>query len=260
MDIPKKKLAITLVATNAYIALGIRFIKKFIYHYKGDRQLIFCIYTDHDPYQYLSEYESSLVEYIHTEHKSWVVGANSKFRNILFFSKRTEADHVFFFDADTDIVKDFNENWFIGDMVVGEHFGNRTYMKSFKYFDQNPRSSCYVNPFSNLKREYYYGAFFGGTKRNMIKFCSTMVEWQEHNKKIKYEPPVNDESYLNAYFHYNKATRVVRTPDFDFIISDKGSIENTRNASLDIENLKKDMIIHKNKVYDIKNSTIKIKK
>lgn len=49
---------------------------------------------------------------------------------------------------------------------------------------------------------------------------------------------VNDESYINAYFHYNPPM-TVPSDKFMFDISDKGGIGETRNTNLDVERYKK---------------------
>ena len=35
------KIGIVILATNAYFVLGVRFIKKFMHHYKGDSKITF---------------------------------------------------------------------------------------------------------------------------------------------------------------------------------------------------------------------------
>ena len=105
-------------------------------------------------------------------------------------------------------------------------------------FDRNPKSKAYVNPDSELPKSYYYGAFFGGKKDIVIDFCKTLRDWQLVDKKIPYEPPVNDESYINAYFHYNPPV-MISGENFPFLVSDKGGIGETRNTNLNIDVYKK---------------------
>jgi hypothetical protein len=66
---------------------------------------------------------------------------------------------------------------------------------------------------------------------------------------------VNDESYINAYFHFNPPTTVA-CEDFAFDISHKGGIGETRNTKLDISDLKRQMLLHKNDVYNILNGKL----
>jgi hypothetical protein len=77
------------------------------------------------------------------------------------------------------------------------------------------------------------------------------------DKKIPYEPGVNDESYINAYFHYNPPM-IVPCEKFAFDISDKGGIGETRRIGLDISDLKKKMLENKTNLYDISNGDIHV--
>lgn len=253
----KNKILICIVGTNSYLPLAIRFIKKFIHHYKGKSKIHFSLFTDECPKKFLSDKEAFCVSYTEQHHDSWVNGINSKFRNILQSLENHPSDYVFYFDADTSISHDFDESWFLGRVVAGEHFSNRESMVAFKPFDQYPRSSCYVNPLSNLHREYYYGAFFGGETICVKNICLTIIRWQDYNKKIKHEPIWNDESYLNAYLHYNKPTRIIPTEDFAFHVSNKGDLGYTRNVKLNISELKEEMIKNKDSVYDITEGKVK---
>jgi hypothetical protein len=241
------KIGIVILATNAYFVLGVRFIKKFMHHYKGTSDIKFYFFSDEDPKDYLQD--NIDVKYHHAQHKSWVEGTNAKFSSIISL-ENTDADYLYYFDADTSVSKDFTEEWFLGDLVGGEHYGNRGWLKDGAGYDKNPKSKAYVSPASTLTKIYYYGAFFGGKKDRVIDFCKTLREWQIEDKKIHYEPGVNDESYINAYFHYNPPF-MVSCENFAFDISHKGGIGETRRTSLNITSIKKDMLAHKNDVYNI---------
>jgi hypothetical protein len=242
------KIGIVILATNAYFVLGVRFIKKFMHHYKGDSKITFYFFSDEDPKDYIQD--GIDVRYIHTQHKNWVEGTNSKFLNIISLED-CDSDYLYYFDADTNVSKDFTEQWFIGDLVGGEHYGNRSWLKNGAGFDRFEKSKAYVPLDSPLSYTYHYGAFFGGKKNRMIDFCKTLREWQIEDKKIPYEPGVNDESYINAYFHYHPPT-TVPCENFMFDISDKGGLGETRNTKLDISSIKEEMKANKEKVFDIK--------
>ena len=247
------KIGIVILATNAYFVLGVRFIKKFLHHYKGNNNIVFYFFSDSDPTPYLkSEVD---VVFIEQQHRSWVDGTNAKFKNIISLEKE-HCDYLYYFDADTNVTKDFTEEWFLGDLVGGEHFGNRGWLKDGAGYDKNPISKAYVDPASTLPKTYYYGAFFGGVKNKMIDFCKILLDNQIEDKKIPYEPGVNDESYINQYFHYNPPTKVVKTEEFSFNISDKGGLVGTRNPKLSIQLLKREMLTDKDRVFDIKNNKI----
>jgi len=244
-------IGIYLVATNSYFILGLRFIKKFTHHYKGDSKIKFYFFSDEDPKPYLNE--SIDVRFIKTSHENWVEGTNSKFKNILDLQKELIKDcsYLYYFDADTNITIDFDEMWFIGDLVGGEHYGNRTFLSNGAGFERNPISKAYVPEESKLPCTYYYGAFFGGSVRMVVNFAKILRQNQLADKEIPYEPAVNDESYINQYFHYHPPTRIVPTEEFQFNVSDKGGIGETRNMRLDITHYKNEILEKKDLVFEL---------
>lgn len=247
-NIPKTKntIGIVVVCTNAYFILGIRFIKRFIHFYNGKSKIKFFIFSDTCPEAYLPNVD---FEYIKTQHKNWNQGTNSKFKNIISLEDY-DVDYLYYFDADTNVRSGFDENWFLGDLVAGEHYGNNTWMKDNKPFERNSISTAYVPKDSGLEETYYYGAFFGGTKDNMISLCKILLDKQETDKKIGFEPCWNDESYINHYFHFNKP-KVVLSHEFAFSVSDKGGIGETRNSRLDIEKQKDEILKNRYGVFDL---------
>lgn len=246
------RIGIVLLATNAYFVLGVRFIKKFMHHYKGDCEIKFYFFSDEDPAPYLQE--NTNVEFHFTKHNNWVDGTNSKFSSIISL-ENCDSDYLYYFDADTNISRNFTEQWFLGDLVGGEHYGNKSWLKNGAGFDKNPNSQAYVPNDTPFECTYYYGAFFGGLKDIVINFCKVLREWQLLDKKIPYEPVWNDESYINAYFHYHPPS-IVFCKNFMFDVSDKGGIGETRRTNLDIESLKAKLIEYKNDLVDIKGGTV----
>jgi hypothetical protein len=245
-------IGIVIIATNAYFTLGVRFVKKFMHHYRGDKKITFYFFSDTDPKPFLQD--TIDIRFYPENHFNWVEGTNSKFKNIISLSE-CDSDYLYYFDADTNISKEFTEEWFLGDLVGGEHYGNRGWLKDGAGFDRNPSSKAYVPLDSTLPYIYHYGAFFGGKKDKIIKFCSTLREWQLDDKKIPYEPGCNDESYINTYFHFNPPM-TVPCEKFCFDISDKGGIGETRIVDLNISSLKTKMLENKNNIYDIRNGEL----
>jgi hypothetical protein len=248
-------IGIVIVATNAYFPLGIRFIKKFIHHYKGDKHIKFFFFSDESPIEYVPDHID--VDFINQTHTSWNEGTNSKFKNICDLEdKLNDVDYIYYFDADTNITKDFTEEWFLGDLVGGEHFGNRGWLAGCVGYDKNPISKAYVPKDTPLPCMYYYGAFFGGNTSRMLEFCKILHQNQLEDKKIPYEPGCNDESYINQYFHYNPPTLVVLNEQFMFNVSDKGGIGDTRVVTLNVHELKQTLLNHKNDLIDIRAGNI----
>lgn len=252
-------LGIYIIGTNSYLPLAVRFIKRFSQFYRGKHDLQFILFSDDDPSQYLPE--SINFKYFETHHSSWVDGTNSKFKNIIENSNGINVDYLYYFDADTNIVEDFDD-WFIGDLVAGEHYGNSSYMVYDpntcdiykKPFDRDPKSSCYLNG-SEEHLTYFYGAFFGGRYSNVLDMLVELNKMMEFNKSQNYEPPVNDESYLNYYFNTNPV-KIIKSSDFKFQISCKGGLENTRDITKNIDNLKDKMVKYKNSIIGFDNGDI----
>ena len=132
------KIGIVILATNSYFVLGVRFITKFMQYYKGKANITFYFFSNGDPKSYVP---FSNVVWINTQHESWVEATNSKFKSIVSLVDKDE-EYLYYFDADTSINKDFTEEWFIGDLVGGEHYCNR--YEGRKPYDRNPISKAYV--------------------------------------------------------------------------------------------------------------------
>lgn len=250
------KIGIIILATNSYFVLGIRLIKRFNYFYKGNAQITYYIFTDQDPKDYLPD-DISIV-YTETHHKSWVEGTDSKFSSIISIEdKLINEDYVLYLDADTNINKDFTEDWFIGESVGGQHYGDQGHMvKQGRPYERNPRSKAYIPRDTKLPEMYYYGAFFCFSSKKMIEFCKLMRSYQLEDKSWGYEPGVNDESFINKEFHFNPPEKVVLCKDFAFLISDKGGLQNTRNVDLNIEELKYEARKLKDQLWNLENSKI----
>jgi hypothetical protein len=208
------------------------------------------MFTDTDPQAYIKDVKN--VNYIHTKHANWVDGTNSKYNNILSLETQ-KLDYIYYFDADTNINKNFTEEWFLGDLVGGQHYGDLDFMlKDGRPYDRNPKSKAYVPEDTRLPQMYYYGAFWGGTKINVINMCKILSNNQLEDKQIPYEPRWNDESYVNNYFHYNPPTFVVLSKNFAFDVSDKGGLGDTRYVNNDINDLKNTILLRSLNLFDIK--------
>ena len=246
------KIGIIVLCTNGYFPLGIRFAKRFMQFYKGTAEIVFYLFTDCDPKPYLPEGFNFVWKEL--RNTNWVDGTNSKFTSILSL-KDTDCTHLYFFDADTNVSKDFTEEWFIGDLVGGQHYADQTYMKEEKAYDRNPQSMAYIPKDTTLPQTYYYGAFFGASMSKMIELCEMLIKWQNADRQIGYEPVWNDESYLQKYFHYSPP-KTILCKDFVFEVSDKGGIGETRNMQLNIEQLKSDLLQLKEKNVNIVNGKV----
>ncbi len=89
----------------------------------------------------------------------------------------------------------------------------------------------------------------------MLRFVQELYNWQQHDKKIPYEPGCNDESYINAYFHYNKPT-IIHVEQFAFLISDKGGVGETRDVQLDVTSIYNMLLENRNTLVNIQHENL----
>jgi hypothetical protein len=246
-----RHIAIMIVGTNAYKVLAYRFITNFMHFYTGHSKISFALFSDEDPTPYV-DYP---VDWYKANHSHWRDGTNSKYQNILDVQNYLP-EYTYYFDADTYISRSFDADWFIGDLVGGEHYANQTSMRNKKGYERNPRSTCYVPLDTKLPQTYYYGAFWGGKTYRVIEMCLLLLENQKKDKEWGYEPGVNDESYLNQHFHYNPPTKVVPSQDFRFGISDKAGLVDMRNTAKNVKELLGQIAAVRGKPFNIRQEKV----
>jgi len=251
------KIGIAVLCTNAYVVLGARFIKRFMQFYTGEQKIKFFCFSNEDVRIYLPEERKYEVEWIYTTNSNWVEGTNLKFTSILKLENK-EIDYLHYFDSDTNVDKPFTEEWFLGESVAGQHYGDQDWMKEVKGFERNPRSKAYVPFDTKLFQCYAYGAFWGGSKEWVMFFCKTMLEWQRVDLAWNYEPSNHDEAYSNAFFHYYPPDKIVACKDFAFVISDKGGIGDPRHMNLNVSEIKKDLLKYKEKNINIQHGKVTV--
>jgi hypothetical protein len=247
-------IGIVILATNAYFVLGIRLIKKFMHNYKGDKHITFYFFSDTDPAPYIQD--NIDIQYFNIKNNNWLDGTNVRYSAIIQIFNNIKSDYLFYIDADTNIVSNFNEEWFIGKMVGFQHFSDSSYPENGKPYDRNEKSKAYIPLDTQLFQMYFHGSFFGGKSECILELCELLYFYQQEDKKINYEPIWNDESYLNKWFHYNPPTKVIYTHNYKFLVSDKGGMAETRNVDLNISEHKKKLLEYKDKVIDIRNNEV----
>lgn len=241
-----RHIAIMIVGTNAYKVLAYRFITNFMHFYTGHSKISFALFSDEDPTPYV-DYP---VDWYKANHSHWRDGTNSKYQNLLEIQNYLP-EYTYYFDADTQVRNKFDADWFIGEMVGGEHYANQTSMRNVKGYERNERSTCYIPKDTKLPQTYFYGAFWGGKTFRVIDMCLQLIENQKKDKEWGFEPGVNDESYLNHYFHYNPPTKIVPAVEFGFGISDKAGLTDMRNPKKDVRLLMSEIATIKGKPFNI---------
>lgn len=249
IPLAQKEITFVILATNGYLPLGIRFIRNMNHFCQESHQVSYVLGTDNmnlDP-----KLIGPRVTLIPMANNSWVEGTNSKFRLVsracylLNSPNPGKLRYVFYVDADTEVDKPVKLRELVREPFIGgQHFNNKG--KEPLPFDRNPISTAYVSP--EYKGPYVYGAFFGGTIGRMIDFCNT-CEWaQKQDVNILYEPGVQDESYINAYFAKEaisgRPIYTLTSEDFPFVISDKGGLQNLRDSSIKYAGLTENVMSH----------------
>lgn len=221
-----KDLVFVVLATNSYLPLGIRLYKNLCRYFQGDFHVNMVV--NRDPSPFLSDRFLHNISFSADNNTSWVDCMYLKFKWML----ATEAKFIYYLDADTNLNKTVNKSLFCNSeyqLVGAEHFNNRSVMKDIKNYERNKISQAYIPVTTSLPQMYYQGAFFGGQKENIDVFCKTILDWKAKDKAINFEPGVNDESYINKFFHYNQP-KTLHLEEFPFIVSCKGGINNSRNV------------------------------
>jgi hypothetical protein len=248
------KIGIVVIATNAYFVLGIKFIKRFMYYYKGNSNITFHFFSNRDPKEYLPSHIN--YQWYHAHNETWQDGTNMKFTSILSIVQNCKDDYLFYFDADTSVEHNFTEEWFLGEFVGGQHYNDpHLTTNAQRDFERNPKYAGYVPLDSPYKQMYYYGAFFGGTVEKIFNFCSALVDMQKHDKLLSYEPTHNDETYINKFFHYYPPSKIILAHEFKFSVSHKGGLE-VGYMDLNIEYYLRVLRDNINNVIDIYNKEI----
>jgi len=253
MKMNKKNIGIVITATNSYFVLGVNLMKRFMHYYNGNHNIKFYFFSDTNPNEYLPD--NINVDFFYTKNKIWHFGNNLRFDAVLSLKGKTESEYLYYFDADTNVNKNFTEEWFLGDMVGGQHFLDQHSMKEVKGYERNEKSVVYIPLDTKLRQMYYYGAFWGGKNKNVFKFCETIQKNRSIDKQKGYSPPYN-EKYINHYFHYNPPTKSVMGKDFMFRISTKGGIGDPRVIDLNIDNIKNDLLKNKNNHTNVANGGV----
>ena len=164
---------------------------------------------------------------------------------------------MYYFDADTNVDKYFSVEWFLGDSVGGEHFGNKGFLSGNTGYDRNENSKAYVPEDSELNPVYYFGAFFGGRADFVKHFCEILIDWQKKDKLISYEPAVNDESYINKFFIIALQLKLflIKTFLLSLVIKE---VNETRRVDDKIDKLLQDLKLYKDEDINIRNGKVEL--
>lgn len=207
-----KKICVVLVATNYYFPLGLRFINRWSHLYTGNMEVEFHFYSEKDPLEYIDSSLSNVV-FHHMETKDWSDADVSRIYEIVKM-KNHNTDHIYIFDADTNIDFKFDDFLFKDGIVAYQHL-------HCDLFDTNKDAQSYFEV--NDKDIWYQTCLIGGSKKDMIDMCNATVPWIATDKDNGYIPQWIAERYFNRYLHDNSPSYYIkRGQSTPFYMSDKG--------------------------------------
>jgi len=196
--IKKIKIAIVIICLGDSFNSGIRFVQNFIKYYVGNSIIDFYINTDTDPLLYFSNNE----HIHHINLQSCDVYDNSIFKSVLSLKDR-EFDYLYYSDINNDINIQFDESWFLGE-IVGVELFNYSDAGASILKDNTCEKYKTDSPFSNsLSNINYQAGFFGGKKTNVLELCNTINCWQQFDRENKAIPTSTEETYINRIFHFS---------------------------------------------------------
>ena len=129
-----------------------------------------------------------------------------------FWPQIRQSDYIFYFDADSVIRKTIRQEDVINDekSIVGvvHGFGTVRNGKGKKgiRFEDEPKSSAYVDPEKYDVSTYYQSCLWGGRPNDVRAMVDDVGQWIEKDLEIGHKNKYNicDEVYVNKYFVLNK--------------------------------------------------------
>ena len=200
-DLHKASLAILYIATGRYTVFWQHFYKSAEKNLLPTHQKHYFVFTD--DIALLSEHHQTNVTYIKQEKLGWPYDTLMRFE--IFLSQKDKIkdyDFVFFFNANTEVVKEITAQEFLPEnptknlvFALQPHSFHKR-LNKFTY-DRNPQSTAYID--KNSGSYYFTGALNGGRSKDYLDMCETLNQ----NTKIDLENNVialwHDESHLNKY-------------------------------------------------------------
>ncbi|WP_130804405.1 family 6 glucosyltransferase [Acinetobacter ihumii] len=200
-DLNQASIAILYIATGRYTVFWQHFYESAEKNLLRSNKKHYFVFTDDAAL--LNKSNLSNVTYIQQEKLGWPYDTLMRFE--IFLSQKDklkEYDFVFFFNANTEIVKEVTSKEFLPEkqdenliFALQPHSFHKRIDK-FTY-DRNPESTAYID--YNSGKFYFTGALNGGRCQDYLNMCETLNK----NTKIDLENNVialwHDESHLNKY-------------------------------------------------------------
>ncbi|KAJ3219068.1 hypothetical protein HDU67_002724 [Dinochytrium kinnereticum] len=124
-------------------------------------------------------------------------------------------DYIFWQDADLMYARPFCEE-IMGDLVGLIHAWFYTGWGPYEARD-NSTAQVVWNSERGMLYPYFHAQIFGGTPEEFVPLVQTCADWTKIDHAKGIQAHVDDESYLNAYYHNVKSPSVILDRSFDFV-------------------------------------------
>ena len=191
----KLNIGLCVMATGKYIDYVDRLLDSADRYFCRDHVVTYFVFTD-QPYEHTNAIT------IYQPQLGWPYDSMMRFHTYLKHADQfAHLDYVYAIDADMGFVA------LVGDEILSDRVATILSVHLFKPqkpYEANPLSTAHVHVYDG--REYYAGAFYGGSRDEFIRLLKTTSEQVDIDLARGYIAWANDESHINRYFVDNKPT------------------------------------------------------
>ena len=207
-----KSIAILYICTGKYSVLWKEFYESFEERFLPSQRKEYFVFTDAQSIEYQNV--SSNIHLVHQEALEWPYGTLLRFH---MFNKIKEElssfDYVFFFNANSFLVKTITEDMILPrkelgeDICVVKHSFYRN-KKPYEFpYDRNYKCKAFI-PYWRGKL-YVQGSLIGGTADGFLKMSQVISNQTDSDLANGIIAKWHDESYLNKYILKRKDYRLL---------------------------------------------------
>lgn len=191
----KQRVGLCVMATGSYIQYVDRLLDSADTYFLPGHEVNYFVFTD-SPFEHKNAYT------IYQQQLGWPYDSMMRFAIYLKHAHLFSGfDYVYAIDADMGFVD------YVGDEILSNRVATILSVhlfKAHKPYESNPLSMAYVHV--NEGKEYYAGAFYGGSRDEFIRLLKITSEQVAIDLARGYIAWANDESHINRYFVTYKPT------------------------------------------------------
>ena len=191
----KKRVGLCIMATGKYIQYVPRLIASADHYFLKNHDVTYFVFTD-------SPFVHEKARTVYQRQLGWPYDSMMRFHTYLKHADLfNDLDYIYAIDADMGFVAD------VGSEILSDRVATILSVHLFKPqkpYEYNPLSTAYVH--TNEGRQYYAGAFYGGSRDEFIRLLKKTTEQVDIDLARGYIAWANDESHINRYFVDNRPT------------------------------------------------------